>query len=330
MAPTPLQPTPEVYEQASHWVCILHDGDCSPEQRRDFHVWLDRNTQNQQAYQEVEAYWQQLQGLESIAKSQLSTARRYKQINPSNRHLYRRQGLAIAATFILMVLAYPFSRLYLDNGRYQTAKGQHLAIDLSDGTHIDLNTDTEIQVSYTFFARKVRLERGEALFTVQHDAEKPFEVAASDSLIRDIGTQFNVYKQADIVSVTVLEGEVSVSELKAKEPQLLTKGMQYSYGLDPLNHQVKTGDFTDVASWRVGRIVFKGQQLDLVLEQLSRYHAVKLSTGNANLGSLKVSGSFPTSDLTLALNTIAASLPIKISRPRENEILLLPEGKVKK
>ena len=183
-------------------------------------------------------------------------------------------------------------------------------------------------VSYTFFDRKVKLESGEALFTVKHNAEKPFEVAASDGLIRDIGTQFNVYREGDEVSVTVLEGEVSVSKLKPTKLQILTAGMQYTYDQDGQNQLVKSGDFNDVASWRDGKIIFKGQRLDVVLEQLSRYHAVKLSIGHSSLASLKVSGSFPANDLNLALNTIAASLPVKVNRLGPDRIALTASGKI--
>jgi transmembrane sensor len=192
-----------------------------------------------------------------------------------------------------------------------------------------LNTDTQLQVSYTLFSRKVTMEHGEALFTVKHDADKPFEVAASGGIIRDIGTQFNVYQQADKVSVTVLEGEVSVSKTQGSTSQMLTAGMQYTYNQNGQSQLANNGDYIDVGNWREGRIVFKGQRLDVVLEQLSRYHAVKLSTSNSKLAALKVSGSFPTNDLNLALNTIAASLPVKLNRLGADRIALMASSKVK-
>ncbi|NOU23829.1 MAG: FecR family protein [Methyloglobulus sp.] len=330
MLTTPIKPSADQYKQASYWVSLLHDGDCSPQQHRDFQVWLSKNTLNQQAYQEVEAYWQDLGALEAIAQEPLQAARasiiRQKQ---TQRRWLSRQYLAIAASVLLLVIAAPFIQLCLDNGNYQTAKGEQKQIQLSDGSLIDLNTDTKVRVSYTLFTRKVTMEHGEALFTVKHDADKPFEVAASGGIIRDIGTQFNVYQQADKVSVTVLEGEVSVSKLQATTPQMLTAGMQYTYSQNGPSQLANNGDYIDVGSWREGRIVFKGQRLDVVLEQLSRYHAVKLNTSNPKLAALKVSGNFPTNDLNLALNTIAASLPVKISRLGADRISLLASGKVK-
>lgn len=329
MLTTPIKPSADQYKQASYWVSLLHDGDCSPQQHQDFQIWLSRNILNQQAYQEVEAYWQDLGALEAIAQEPLQAARTSIRQKQTQRRWLSRQYLAIAASVLLLVIAAPFIQLCLDNGNYKTAKGEQKHIQLSDGSLIDLNTDTKVRVSYTLFTRKVTMEHGEALFTVIHDADKPFEVAASGGIIRDIGTQFNVYQQADKVSVTVLEGEVSVSKLQDTKPQMLTAGMQYTYGQNGQSQLANNRDYIDVRGWREGRIVFKGQRLDVVLEQLSRYHAVKLSTSNPRLAALKVSGNFPTNDLNLALNTIAASLPIKINRLGADRIALLASGKVK-
>ncbi len=329
MPSTSTKPTAEQYELASRWVSLLHDRDCSPKQQEDFQAWLSLNPQHQQAYQEVEAFWQQTGGLETLAQPQLEAARAYANQPQLRRRWLPRHPLALAASVLLLAMAYPLVQLCLDNGTYRTAKGGQLLVQLSDGTRIDLNTDTELEVVYSFFNRKVILEHGEALFTVKHDAEKPFEVAASDGFIRDIGTQFDVYKQAEKVAVTVLEGEVSVTHKQSEKVQNLSAGMRLSYGTDGQNQLANDVEYRNIAAWQQGKIIFKSQRLDTVLVELSRYHDVKLSIANSGLASLKVSGSFPTSDLNLALNTIAASLPVKISHRNENEIILEPQGKIK-
>ncbi len=330
MASSSTKSTKQQYEQASYWVSLLHDRNCTSQQRLAFQAWLSQSPQHQQAYQEVEACWQQMGNLEALAKPQLEAARAYINNNQHKRRWLPIQSLAIAASILLLVIAVPFARLFLDNGVYLTAKGEQTHIQLSDDTRIDLNTDSEIKVAYTFFERKVRLERGEALFTVTHDADKPFEVAASDGFIRDIGTQFNVYKQADKVAVTVLEGEVSVSYQQAKTRQNLMAGMQLIYSEDG-QKQLTNNDESihDVAAWCDGQIIFKSQRLETVLEQLSRYHSVQLNVGNAKLAALKVSGSFPTENLDLALNTIAASLPVQFIHQGTSDIVLVAPSKRK-
>jgi len=88
-------------------------------------------------------------------------------------------------------------------------------------------------------------------------------------------------------------------------------------------------DTESATAWREGRLVFKGRELDDVLAQLGRYHQVDLVLADAKLRHLKVSGSFPTGDLDLALNTIAASLPVKVARRDAGHIALEAEGRLR-
>ncbi|MGR9088206.1 MAG: FecR family protein [Gammaproteobacteria bacterium] len=239
-----------------------------------------------------------------------------------------RPGLSLAASILLLAAAVPISRVWLVNGVYQTAKGEQAHIEPSDGSRIDLNADSTLRVAYGVSERKVILERGEALFTVTHDASHPFAVYAASGRIRDFGTQFNVYRQGDRVTVTVLEGEVGIDSVQRIATQSLQPGMQLTYRNDgPIGapRQVKT----DVAAaWREGRLVFKNQALDEVLVQLGRYHEVDLMLADAGLRHMKVSGSFPTGDLDLALNTIAAGLPVRIVRRQGRRIAVESDRRV--
>jgi transmembrane sensor len=155
-------------------VSLIHDRNCTPLQRLELQAWLAQSPKNQQAYKEVEALWQQMVGLEAQAKPQLEATRAFLEISRRKCWILPAKSLAIAASILLLVIAVPFLRLLFDSGVYHTAKGEQNHIQLSDGTRIDLNTETEIKVAYTFLERKISLERGEALFSVKlsHLAEK--------------------------------------------------------------------------------------------------------------------------------------------------------------
>ena len=60
--------------------------------------------------------------------------------------------------------------------------------------------------------RGVELVSGQANFEVAKDASRPFVVTAGGSEVRAVGTQFDVYKTADKVTVTLIEGKVAVKE----------------------------------------------------------------------------------------------------------------------
>jgi len=324
-SPTPKCPA-GLHEEASQWVTLLHSGAATATQRRDFARWLNASENHLRAYRDVEAFWQRLGPLRQDVEPELAAARAY--LRQAQRRRVFRSGLALAASLLLAVAATPLGRIWLDNGVYRTAKGEQAHIVLSDGSRIDLNTDSELRVAYSWSARAVVLARGEALFTVRHDEAKPFAVEAAGGRIRDIGTQFNVYRQGDRVAVTVLEGEVSVDNAASLKGQALHPGMQLTYRADGRFSLAEAVDTASATAWREGRLVFKSRELVDVLEQLGRYHQVDLALADAQLRHLKVSGSFPTGDLDLVLNTIAASLPIKVVPRDEGHIALEAGGRL--
>jgi transmembrane sensor len=319
----------DLHEAASRWVALAHSGDLTPAQRQAFSRWLNESENHRRVYREVDAFWQNLAPLQQAAAPELAAARTYLRQAQRKRSMLR-PGLALAASILLLAAAVPIFRVWLGNGVYQTAKGEQVHIELSDGSRIDLNTDSTLRVAYGVSERTVILERGEALFTVAHDAKHPFAVYAAKGRIRDLGTQFNVYRHGDRVTVTVLEGEVGIDSEQRHAMQSVQAGMQLTYRHDGSIGVPRQVETAAVAAWREGRLVFKSQALDEVLVQLGRYHVVDLTLDGASLKRLQVTGSFPTGDLDLALNTIAASLPVKVVRRDAEHIILKSEGSIQK
>lgn len=313
-----------IHELAVSWVTRLHSGDCTDQERHDFEVWLAQSEAHRAAHHEVAIFWAGLSQLEPHAAPQLAAARAYLRDARQSRYALSKKRLAGVLSIILMMGFSSFLWSWLSTDIYRTAKGESASIELSDGSRIDLNTETELSVQYTWTTRSVKLERGEALFAVVHNAEKPFEVIAASGRIQDIGTRFNVYRQADRVSVTVLEGEVSVAAGQNPTAQNLTPGQQISYDSTGNRSAILPVD-TDVASaWQKGQLVFKSQPLSEVLDQLGRYHDASLQVQGSRLQTLKVSGVFPTNNLNLTLNTIAGALPIKVTQTATNSFVIAP------
>lgn len=313
-----------VHELAVFWVTRLHSGDCTDQERHDFEVWLAQSEAHRIAHQDVAAFWEGLSRIEPLAAPQLAAARAYLRKTRQSRRASTKKRLAGILSLILITGFSPLGWTWLSTDIYRTAKGESTSIELSDGSRIDLNTDTELSVQYTWTARSVKLERGEALFSVVHNPEKPFEVSAAGGRIQDIGTRFNIYRQADRVSVTVLEGEVSVASSQSSTTQNLTPGQQISYDSTGQTSAISPVDIDAATAWQKGQLVFKGQPLNRVLEQLGRYHDASLQVPDSRLQSLKVSGVFPTNNLSLALNTIAGALPIKVSQTATNTFVIAP------
>ena len=84
---------------------------------------------------------------------------------------------------------------------------------LEDGTVVELNKGAVLAVEFSARVRRVRLERGEAHFTVTKNPARPFIVSARGMDVVAVGTAFNVRLDSAVVEVLVTEGRVRVSEM---------------------------------------------------------------------------------------------------------------------
>lgn len=306
------EPDARIRREASAWLARLNSGDSSTDDSAGFEAWLAMDPRHAEAFHRAERLWHELAGLSEWARPQLSQAQ-----TVFRRARFKRRwpplGLAAAALLAGVLIANPLIWQWLTAERFTTGKGQRETVTLSDGSSIELNTDTSIRVSYSAQARRVWLERGEAWFSVAHNNLTRFEVRAGAGRIEDVGTQFNVRRDPTKVEVAVLEGEVAVQVATNPEALHLTAGQQTDF--DPQGHTapVRPCDPTTIAAWRGGVLVLKNLTLADVARELERYHPVSIEIADDALRQLSVSGRFPADDLQLALNTIATALPVRIA-----------------
>lgn len=311
----PRSPLPEdTQAAATRWVARRRGGDCSPEEQRAFLLWLNADETNGKAYGQAENLWRQLGGLDTLAGRQLHDARAY--LAQARRRPFRRRmfGFAVAASLVAVAVWSADWLSYLDDRTYRTAPGERKSVALADGSRLDLNTDSEAAVHYSRRGREIRLARGQAAFAVAHGDPRPFDVFADTGRIRDIGTRFDVRRRADRVEVAVMEGEVEVSSHDGAIARRLRQGERLSYSAAGGMAAVEAVDPVAADAWREGRLAFRNQPLGEVLAELGRYHTASVVVTSPRTLTIKVSGAVPTNDIKVALSTIAASLPAKLTR----------------
>ncbi len=298
--------------EAARWLARRRNGDYSPEEQKAFLRWLNAAEANRKAYEDAKNLWEQMGGLEAIAGQQLLEARAH--LAQARRRPVRRRaiGFALAAS-VAAVLTWNIGWLdFADEHTYRTAVGERQAITLADGSRIDLDTNSEVAIRYSRRIRELKLVHGQAAFTVAHGDARPFDVLAGNGRIRDIGTQFDVRWHPDRVSVAVLEGAVEVSGGGAARH--LRQGQRLSYTPQGNFSNTEPADIAAIAAWREGKLIFNDQPLGEVLAELGRYHAASLTVMSPAIMDIKVSGIFPADDLGLALKTIAATLPVRLTQ----------------
>lgn len=308
-------------EQAGHWIVRQHSGRWTDEEQRRFEQWLNTSAAHQDAYQRVEVLWQGLDRFQSTSFPVLEGLT-HAPVSQAHRWSHAAKPAAFALAVLVFASMSPWSPWPTET-LYRTARGERQIVALADGSQIHLNTDTEISAQLTSARRTVRLLRGEALFTVIHDATRPFEVIAGMGTIRDLGTRFNVREDGDRIAVAVLDGEVSI-HARAAESTRLSQGQGASYSDAGVVSVLERPDLAALTAWENGKLIFELTPLRAVAAELARYHAVEFIFDDPRIENLQVSGTFRAKDLRLLLSTLEAIYPIKTFVSQGHSVHFVP------
>lgn len=158
-----------------------------------------------------------------------------------------------------------------------TAYGETYALTLSDGTRVWLNAGSSLRYPVQFAGgERLVTITGEAYFEVKHDEQQPFLVALPDgSLIRDIGTAFNVnaYPDEAIARTTLVEGAVAISA--NGQSVNLVPGQQARTG----NGRITVSRdivMDEIVAWKNGRFHFNGTAIKDIMTQAARWYGVSV------------------------------------------------------
>ena len=199
--------------------------------------------------------------------------------------------------------------------------GKKSSILLSDGTKIWVNSGSKLKFPSVFDEKKREIAiNGEAYLEVASNENQPFYITTSQFIVKVLGTRFNVSayndKTNDFYSVVLVEGKVSVmldsSEIKLNPDQL--------FMLKQDIYSIKQVDVYDYISWKDGLFQFKSQELDFILNKLSRHYNVDITSDHA-IRHMKCSGKLVLfENLENVLNTIERTIPIT-RYTEENKII---------
>ena len=196
---------------------------------------------------------------------------------------------------------------------YATGRGEHRHIALADGSAIDMDAETRLRVTLSRAERRVAMADGQAVFDVAHDARRPFTVEAGERVVRDIGTQFDVRRRADQLTVTVAKGRVAVgSETAVAQGRgiVLTPGQRLAFDRGARG-QISAVDPSETYSWRAGRLVYRAQPLAEVVADMNRQFAEQTTIADPELGKLPITGVIVLDNPHAVVARLSLMLPVK-------------------
>jgi len=206
-----------------------------------------------------------------------------------------------------------------DRAMYTTPVGDQSTVHLNDGSVVQLNTDTRLQVRMTEEHRLLTLERGEIHIDVAHDADRPLRVFAGDRWIEAVGTAFNVKIDEHMeVEIIVTEGRVKVnlppdalSIAQSETPaQTVDRGQRVILDESPEIEPLGEDDIEVKLAWREGMLVFRGSSLMEAVREVGRYTQVEFVIRSEDLKKRRVAGVFRAGDIDGFLASLRANFDV--------------------
>lgn len=227
---------------------------------------------------------------------------------------------AAAAVLLAVGLGAYLTRGTPGGEHFATPVGGTESVPLPDGSHITLNTATEVRVELSPQERHVNLEKGEAFFVVAKDPKRPFVVVAGNKRVVAVGTQFSVRREGDAVEVVVTEGTVRMEDRRAHlasapaQPRplsLASPDSQRSAGSaapevvlipagtiarardgDVLVEEHSLPQVEEALSWREGYLTFHETTLAEAVSEFNRYNDRKIRIDDPAVAGIRISGTF--------------------------------------
>lgn len=312
--------------QAAYWLARLMSTHASVGLRKAFEVWRDEDIGHAEAFERALLVWRQTEALSldpeilELRKGILNDAFR-----PRGRSIIKFAGVAagLALAFISFIFVADISEdepavltvtttevanvVVADmtvRDQFITDPNEFTTVVLPDGSVMDLNADTEVAIAFGNQTRSLHLLKGQAVFKVAHNPERPFSVLAAGQSITALGTEFEVTLEQDALSVVLLEGKVVVDKALTEQERIardvsstpiqLQPGQQLiaNSGSAPF---VKNANLASTGIWRRDSLAFNGEQLGTVAMLLNRYSDDKIIIDDESLNNLEIGGTYKTS-----------------------------------
>jgi transmembrane sensor len=325
-APHP-SPDARLIEEASAWFSKLNTRQVSSDTLEGFRVWR-QGEGHREAYAEVERAWRRSSALEGEAYATDAVAEAIARGRARRAATGTRawRPFALIGVGLLLVISLGVGvavQSGLFGRSYVTGVGEQRLVQLDDGSHIRLDTDTRLVVQLSGARRVVRLERGQALFEVAHDAARPFIVEAGAADVRALGTQFDVRRDAGHVQVTLLQGRIEVRRGSDAGAVAVV--------LHPGEQVVANGglgrpgpiDVAAATSWTDGRLLFHAIPLRQAIAEMNRYSRRRIVLAAPGLADEAVTGAFDTTNIDGFVSAVSGLHALRVERD-DKEIRLLP------
>lgn len=268
--------------------------------------------------------------------------------SPATRQAHRRKlsFALLAATIVLGLVGGGTSFVLLEQQKTKiTGTGETRLLALADGTKVNLSGQSEIEVRFNRKQRQIILKHGEAFFDVGRDPQRPFSVVVGDSVIRDIGTQFNVNMRRSSVEISVVQGEVSVTP-GASAPTAIKASQRARLNLLPTTQAqpsvasplpngslsaspaviVAALPYQSAVALKEGRQFYDNVALGDIVEDMNRFYAPGIAIASPDLAERRLTASLAPRDIDAFLAGLPITAQVRVNRDRDGHVTILSQS----
>lgn len=300
---------------AADWLLAKHlSPSWSAEDQTAFDSWLAKSDAHLLSYWRLEEMWgrsRRLQALRTPMRQSATT-------RPRRAKLYIAGLAGVTAIGSLLGLLGTQAVQGRSAKTYSTPIGGHLSLALSDGSKIELNTDSVLKVSSSPAHRFATLEKGEALFEIVHDRAHPFVVTSMGQRIIDLGTKFSIRNEGNYIRVALIEGSARVESAHENGLSRATDLRPGDIAIaSPTSLTVSKKTMSEIKrdlAWRNGVLVFDNTSLADAAAELNRYNTTKVLISDPTVARLSIGGTFRQNDFAALLNSAKQVFGLTVRR----------------
>lgn len=326
-SPAAEPPVPEdVVDAAIQWYVLLASGTATAQDHAAFARWRAESPAHAAAWSRFEVMGGRLRG----GAARLAPAATHAALTKAASTSGRRRALKTLAWAGLGGTAFYLAQAQLPwRGQLagaladlRTGTGERRSLVLEDGTHLQLNTATAVDLRFSGSERRIVLREGEILVATAADAlGRPLVVESPAGTLVPLGTRFTVRHVADGADcsptrLAVIEGAVRIyaDGRPDGETALVTAGQQARFTRKRIHAPVPLDEASH--SWVDGTFSAEGMRLADLLADLGRYRPGRLRCA-PGVADLRITGAWPLDgpDATdRILDALERRLPVRVSR----------------
>ncbi|MBM1204388.1 FecR family protein [Pseudomonas fragi] len=297
----------QVLDAAIAWQLCLDCGNGSAVEQAEFAKWYSASEEHARAWLQLGMLDQRFSNTGIPARNALLNARNGVQ------QRVRKLGSGLASVALVCGLALFAGKSYLPIDYWmadqRTATGEQRQLRLADGTLLNLNTHSAVDVQFDDSTRRIVLQEGEIMVETGHGDPRPFIVQTRDGSLLALGTRFMVKREDDGTRLSVLQSRVQAHPQDSGEQTIYSEGQQVLMHHDRLGQMYAVSPGAD--AWTRGMLVLDNVRLADMVGELNRYQRGHLGVA-PEVADLRITGSFPLNNVELALNALLPTLPVEI------------------